>query len=334
MADFYSNRRERFLNEEPYLLLVNATRENVAELEGYLNNDLASADENAWSRWHSFMAGAKFSLLIGQYSAGRPVTEVATAYPPMLRTIEAQCLPNPTYQTEPLYLEELDGYHYAMTLLSLAKLLRHDDLVPRVAALFDVARSENRGKDALYETLLGKLGLSTVPAKGMLRFLKAHPLLLKAIEAPPQKRPLFIAEFLRKWYSAMKGTYWHGLHDKVPQSFFGYWAFEAGLVTYLWDIDDSSYRDLPFYPKDLVDYARTHGAVASPDTSASLSAQDGPPVSTRGGEPCPLAGWWFTPAKAGSRRYFKADEVMPVIEGSSYGATFWQWSTDQTAPKL
>ena len=287
MADFYSDRRERFLNEEPYLLLVNATRENVAELEGYLKNDLASADENAWSRWHSFLAGAKFSLFVGDYSVGSPVQEIAKVFPSLIQAVEAENLPHPIYQTEPVFLEELDGYHYAMTLLSLANLLRHDDLVPRVAALFDVARAENRGKDALYEALLGKLGLPTFPAKDMLRFLKAHPLLLKAIETEPQERPLFIAEFLKKWYPAMKGTYWHGLHDRAPQSFFGYWAFEAGLVTYLWDIDDSSYRDLPFYPKDLVDYARTHGAVASPDVNADLVSQDGPPTSTRSGEVCP-----------------------------------------------
>src|SRR5688572_12267858 len=135
MTDFYSDRRERFLNEEPYLLLVNATRENVAELEGYLKNDLASADENAWSRWHSFLAGAKFSLFVGDYSVGSPVQEIAKVFPSLIQAVEAENLPHPIYQTEPVFLEELDGYHYAMTLLSLANLLRHDDLVPRVAAL-------------------------------------------------------------------------------------------------------------------------------------------------------------------------------------------------------
>ncbi|TSD53312.1 DUF1911 domain-containing protein [Variovorax sp. KBS0712] len=334
MSNFYSIRRERFLNEEPYVVQTKGRTASIQDYQRSLVEELADAGEFAWHGWNWFIASNKLELLVLNYSAGEPIGELALSFENVLAAQEPSALPHPTQRTEPVFLEELDGYHYAMTLLSLVKLLRHDDLVPRVVALFDVARAENRGKDALYEALLEKLGLPTVHATGMLRFLKAHPLLLKAIEAEPRKRPLFIAEFLKKWYPSMKGTYWHGLHDKVPQSFFGYWAFEAGLVTYLWDIDDSSYRDLPFYPKDLVDYARTHGAVASPDTSASLSAQDGPPVSTRGGEPCPLAGWWFTPAKAGSRRYFKADEVMPVIEGSSYGATFWQWSADQTAPKL
>jgi hypothetical protein len=54
------------------------------------------------------------------------------------------------------------------------------------------------------------------------------------------------------------------------------------------------------------------------------------PAPTRfnvpGGSPCPEAGWWHTPAKAGSRRYFEAGEIMPVIEGSQWGETYWHWS--------
>jgi hypothetical protein len=53
-----------------------------------------------------------------------------------------------------------------------------------------------------------------------------------------------------------------------------------------------------------------------------------------GGMLCPRTGWWFTPAKAKSRHYFKAGELMPVVEGSDYGSTFWQWDVDQSVPKL
>ena len=45
-------------------------------------------------------------------------------------------------------------------------------------------------------------------------------------------------------------------------------------------------------------------------------------------------GWWFTPAKQGSRRHFKQGDVFSDVEGSSYGSTFWQWAPDQSDPKL
>jgi hypothetical protein len=51
--------------------------------------------------------------------------------------------------------------------------------------------------------------------------------------------------------------------------------------------------------------------------------------SVEGGKPCPEAGWWHTPAKADSRRYFQAGEIMPVIEGSQWGATNWHWVSGQ-----
>lgn len=51
--------------------------------------------------------------------------------------------------------------------------------------------------------------------------------------------------------------------------------------------------------------------------------------SVRGGSACPEAGWWHTPAKAGSRRHFEVGEIMPVIEGSSWGTTNWHWSPNQ-----
>lgn len=59
------------------------------------------------------------------------------------------------------------------------------------------------------------------------------------------------------------------------------------------------------------------------------------PRNVAGGKPCPRTGWWFTPAQAnGQRRHFRKGEVFPVIKGSHYGDTFWQWSPDQSEPRL
>jgi hypothetical protein len=63
---------------------------------------------------------------------------------------------------------------------------------------------------------------------------------------------------------------------------------------------------------------------------ASASMNESVPA----GRACPRAGWWFTPAKQASRRYFKQGDVFPEFEGGAYGATFWQWSPDQSCPSL
>ncbi|GAA5185807.1 hypothetical protein GCM10025771_42600 [Niveibacterium umoris] len=49
-----------------------------------------------------------------------------------------------------------------------------------------------------------------------------------------------------------------------------------------------------------------------------------PVLRCPGGEPCPQAGWWSTPAKADSRRHFVLGEVMPSLK-SDYGYTIWQF---------
>jgi hypothetical protein len=272
-SDFYAQRRERFLNAETYSAFRMGRLGSIDFDSSLLRDKVADLppDDGRHIDWRWGIASSRFELLIGRYSAGDPVASLAGDLPQVLTDIEATALAH-DYRTEPFYLDEIDTYAYAMWLLSLCKLLRLDPLLPRVIALFDVAREDNRGRDALFEALVGKLGGDPVPvklARAMLKMLKAHPILFQAIEAEPKKRPLLVAEFLKKWYPSMKGCYWFNRHDKVPQNFFGYWAFEAGLVTYLWDIDDSGYRDLPFYPKDLVDYARAHPDVDAYSTSST-----------------------------------------------------------------
>lgn len=48
------------------------------------------------------------------------------------------------------------------------------------------------------------------------------------------------------------------------------------------------------------------------------------------GDACPETGFYFTPAKIGSRRLFRQREVMPSID-SAYGRTIWQWDSNQVS---
>lgn len=46
------------------------------------------------------------------------------------------------------------------------------------------------------------------------------------------------------------------------------------------------------------------------------------------GDQCQSAGYYFTPARLDSRRWFAHGEAFPEV-GSSYGQTIWQWDTRQ-----
>jgi hypothetical protein len=69
------------------------------------------------------------------------------------------------------------------------------------------------------------------------------------------------------------------------------------------------------------------------DDTETSSNPDQRRLRIEGGKPCPQSGFWFTPAKLNSRRYFKENEVMPTYD-SDYGTTIWQWDSNQEMPKL
>ncbi|MEZ5602527.1 MAG: hypothetical protein R3F36_17025 [Candidatus Competibacteraceae bacterium] len=93
--------------------------------------------------------------------------------------------------------------------------------------------------------------------------------------------------------------------------------------------DDETFTvvDTSFHPVKPTGRMIPHPAL----TSSGATATHHPNVPAN--QPCPESGWWFTPAKPDSRRYFKQGETMPSV-GGDYGQTFWQWSPDQSAPKL
>ncbi|MBP5942953.1 MULTISPECIES: type VI immunity family protein [unclassified Pseudomonas] len=53
------------------------------------------------------------------------------------------------------------------------------------------------------------------------------------------------------------------------------------------------------------------------------------PTRIESNQPCTKDGYWFTPAKANSRRYFKQGELMPSFNDSDWGDTLWYWSGEE-----
>ncbi|MBB1605567.1 hypothetical protein A9979_03485 [Pseudomonas sp. UMC76] len=148
--------------------------------------------------------------------------------------------------------------------------------------------------------------------------------LFKVFDAAPEKRPALMAKYLDEWYHASRREPYIDQHGEGDISFYGYWSWEAAAVTWLLNIDDSSYRDKPFYPRDLVDLARR-----TPNDAAPPSA---PPPQVAG-TTCSQAGFWSTSARHGSRRYFVQGELFPAIPSdTTVGVTQWDWDPDQSEP--
>ena len=329
---FKDVRRQRLLGEPHAIEREDELTYVIDRAKSRVDDPALSADARGSSAWRA--AYSQLELLILRYTAGHSISELSRDIPSVIAAFDVYVPLNnpPPQEAHTLTITQHEAYVYVMWLLALCRLLGHAELVPTVMRWIDKNAEYNRGRDGLFEAVVEKLTGKKEPVERVLLHPAAYRPLAKATAPDAQDRPALVKEFLDGWYKNMKDCYWHGTHtDKEGSSYFGYWAFEAALVTVLWNIDDSSYRDHLVYPKDLADWAREHRSRVSPHDPSYWPAGEASTARKPlipGGEPCPQAGWWFTPAQLDSRRYFEKGEIMPIIKDSSFGDTNWQQTGD------
>ncbi len=280
-----------------------------------------------------------------RYTAGEPIEAVAIAFDEMFQWFckwhmdfasyavqlrlkfrsDAEPAMAPSSPT-PLDFEDVEDFHRAITVVSLAVLLGKAESL-RIAA--DLLHAE-RGQDMLLEDLLSQ----TVAARSTTEFYHVKPYdpLIDAyyLATSPDEARANIRKYLRDWYPAMKACAWHDSHlvqkdHMTPYN--GYWSFEAGAICLIHGIDDTGFRDHMVYPKDLVDWARQNDSLGKLRAAAKVGLKERGP-RCEGGQPCPREGLWFSPAQPDSGRRFKQGEQMPVL-GGAWGLTIWQWEADR-----
>jgi len=107
----------------------------------------------------------------------------------------------------------------------------------------------NQGVDGILDNLAVTMGDANREIAQSSPFIKRFGKLYDVIQAKPTERPLMVLAYLNAWYKDEGNPDYH-LMD--TDAYIGYWCWGAALVTKLYDIDDSSYIDHEYYPKDLV----------------------------------------------------------------------------------
>ena len=344
---FEERRRQQFMGEANYRAelalwdeVLAGQRENLTKPEG---------GERGWHlSMHQGIAEGLLNQFLLHYTAGELIEPLRGELEEIVAAYEryGEYLWKYTGdRNEPVFgFVVMDEYCQLMQLIGLCFLLHRRDLLPRLAALQDGLDAVgqdgegNGGTDTLYEEFMAHgLGPESRYESDWLCCTKPYAALFHAMtETSNATRLKELNIFLKHWYKDLAGTGWHDAHitdeDGNQGGYYGYWSFEAGAAVILLGIeDDSSLHKYLYYPKDLVAWSRENAARFSDGGPGDGASRSRPNVPA--GQPCPEAGWWFTPAKQDSRRYFKQGETMPDV-GSDYGITFWQWSQDQSAPKL
>ncbi|MEN3968400.1 DUF1911 domain-containing protein [Acinetobacter sp. BWR-L5] len=210
-------------------------------------------------------------LMSLQYSAGGDVAFIQELYPYLLNWTEEYAEIHSQYHQSPeadgryvwhISLGTEDYWYIALRLICFGLLTGYADQMDRIMPIIDYveATPEGQEKDGLIERLVAPFvadrGTPPDEARRHLPYRK----LIKVFNASPEQRPALMLQYLEDWYEASRREPYYDQHPQPDirsgVSYYGYWSWEAAAVTVISRIDDSSYRDKPYYPKDLVDYAR------------------------------------------------------------------------------
>ena len=261
MQPFEERKRDPFITEEAYTAyLKNAAdmftdkrfAENRDQIKKDKKNDPDAARRVSSYRFMSFIEEAWV-----RYSAGDSLGEVRErmkyAFEDMQRHKEA--FPEANFK-----LWEPDAYHYTIMLTSWSVLFNLPECLDILAAY--VSRDPEDGEDSFIYTLFSALGVHDFPGKqaGLLHE-DPYGMLYDSLAGSKENQQNAMKAYLKRWYKskAIRGCYWRESHSIKPSVHLGYWAFETGLLTVLNDLDDSGYREMNFYPRDMVDYCKAQG---------------------------------------------------------------------------
>ena len=329
--------RDDLLQEEMYFInfdeFVNGIYSVTDGFQKYKTGAKASKKMGAGhQRLHDAL-----DLMSLQYSAGGDLSFIQELYPYLLNWTEEYAEVHSQYHQSPeaggryvwhISLGTEDYWYIALRLICFGLLTGYADQMQRIMPIIDYveATPEGQEKDGLIERLVAPFvaGRGTPPdnARRHLPYRK----LFKVFNAQPEKRPALMLQYLEDWYEASRREPYFEQHPRADIDegylYYGYWSWEAAAVTWLLDIDDTSYREHQFYPKDLVDFARAQNENATADNVIER-------LKTKGGEVCVKTGYWTTPAQPDSRQYFTQGATFPMLSQADWGEVYWYWDGEE-----
>lgn len=259
---FQQRRRQPLLNEDYYLFYNDHVRTHtMADIEhALLHGELS--DEMRWLEYRR-KADELYEMMVRDYTAGQPIGEFRERLGAVVAAYQDAAHFNRIFENEPAMplfdFRYKDDYVRAVDLVSLPILLHREDLIPAVHSLFKGGAPDEN--DALIEDLLGKYLPDRPYLEDSYQPVPYGILLDATAQTPMEEKQEDIALFLDAWYPAMQGVGWYDCHKhQSPDGaggHFGYWTFDAAAVAYLYEVDDTPFREHPHYPKDLADFARS-----------------------------------------------------------------------------
>ena len=260
---FHEKRRQHFLSEEKY----------QKEKNGYLSN-LKFWDNN-WQKsileskhLFRYKSSEVFDYLRICYTAGESISLLSPMLDRIVSTLEVSTkfwqqnkaeLNEIGYYTSPMPWFYTEYYLKTLHLIALCYLLQREDLLPRLLDVILANAEDGLEPDSTIEDFF-YYRFKDRPDPDYVQMNDHAVLISDAIREKDKAEKLdILSAYLKDWYREMVGMSdleCQSHLDPEQNGYCGYWAFEVAAIAYLDDLDDTELRQSPYYPKDMVDWAR------------------------------------------------------------------------------
>ena len=318
---FNQKRRQHFLSEERLILFEKYYVESIDAytkwtIEGGVvdrNNGYWAIAENLWDMFRiSYTKGDEINLLPLLLEQ----VIIAESHATQIWQENKQELQDKGYYCGPLKWSEVDDYLKVIQLISVCYLLQREDLLERLLqVILDNAAGDLEPDSTIEDFFYYRFKDRDDP--DYVQFGEHAALLSNAMRDDDKGEQLsYLNAYLKDWYHEMvgltDGEYQSHL-DPEQNGFCGYWSFEAAAIAYLDDLDDTSLRQYPYYPKDMVDWAREQKQqrLKAEDKSDNL------PLLLNAGTPAPFTGKYGIENFIGHEIMLKQGEPLPAGQVSA-----------------
>lgn len=265
MLPLEQRKRDPFFTEDCYTMRLELLEEVIANPYYSEDRELIKANFNDLDVRGLSFARVRYHIEDAwmHYSAGDPLDDIRAR---VLYAFEDLQRHQAAFPEHYLKLWEADTYYFTMLLSSWAVLFNLPQGLDILAAF--ISKDPGDGHDPFIHALFTSLGVKGFPGQGA-ELLHPDPygIIYTSLTDDRAAQQASMSKYLKRWYKskAVKGCYWHNNHTLIhhPENHLGYWAFETGMLTVLNHLDDSAYRQLNFYPRDLVDYSKEKGLHAA-----------------------------------------------------------------------
>lgn len=235
--------RDQLRNEKYFREYIRSEEENIEEFEELVEQVKKERGENdpGIRSGYNFLFGSYFNKLVAMYSLGISIEEIKLFFKKVVDITEK------SWNAESKYVEMI-------WLLSIGNLLEIGaDQMERLKKLIE----EDGVEDYLIDYLINAYDNTWKIRNHKFKFVVPYQSLYQVIHAESSEKSIStLKKYLEsEWYNGHRDTGWYDTHKHADELIYsGYWSFESAAIVKNMGLNDSSLKEVPYYPYDMIHY--------------------------------------------------------------------------------